>query len=172
MRLYPENALIQLEFDKINTILLNNCQTNMGVELVNEMRIHTHQKYIEQALQQTEEFKFIKLANQYFPSDFVLDIRKDLKLLGIPGAQLVGEQWLLVRKLCDHIQQIFKWFDQERQTAYAHLYEIIQSSYYEKAIIECIDLIIDDRGMVKDKASEDLAKIRIDRKSTRLNSSH
>jgi len=161
MRLYPENALIQLEFDKINTILLNNCQTNMGVELVNEMRIHTHQKYIEQALQQTEEFKFIKLANQYFPSDFVLDIRKDLKLLGIPGAQLVGEQWLLVRKLCDHIQQIFKWFDQERQTAYAHLYEIIQSSYYEKAIIECIDLIIDDRGMVKDKASEDLAKIRM-----------
>ena len=160
MRVYPENALTQLEFDKITAILLNYCQTNMGVEQVNEMRIHTHQTYIEVALRQTEEFKFIKLANQYFPTDFILDIRKDLKLLGIPGAQLTGEQWLLVRKLCDHIQQVFKWFDAERQMAYSNLYEVVKNAYYEKAIIECIDLIIDDRGSVKDKASEDLAKIR------------
>jgi DNA mismatch repair protein MutS2 len=46
MRVYPENALTQLEFDKITAILLNYCQTSMGVEQVNEMRIHTHQKYI------------------------------------------------------------------------------------------------------------------------------
>ena len=160
MRVYPENALTQLEFDKITAILLNYCQTSMGVEQVNEMRIHTHQTYIELALRQTEEFKFIKLANQYFPTDFILDIRKDLKLLGIPGAQLTGEQWLLVRKLCDHIQQVFKWFDAERQMAYSNLYEVVKNAYYEKAIIECIDLIIDDRGSVKDKASEELAKIR------------
>jgi len=160
MRVYPENALTQLEFDKITAILLNYCQTNMGVEQVNEMRIHTQQKYIEEALRQTEEFKYIKLANQYFPTDFVLDIRKDLKLLGISGAQLTGEQWLLVRKLSDHIQQVFKWFDAERQMAYSNLYEVVKSSYYEKAIIDCIDLIIDDRGSVKDKASDDLAKIR------------
>jgi DNA mismatch repair protein MutS2 len=160
MRVYPENALTQLEFDKITAILLNYCQTNMGVEQVNEMRIHTHQTYIELALRQTEEFKFIKLSNQYFPTDFILDIRKDLKLLGIPGAQLTGEQWLLVRKLCDHIQQVFKWFDAERQMAYSNLYEVVKNAYYEKAIIECIDLIIDDRGSVKDKASEELAKIR------------
>ena len=121
MRVYPENALTQLEFDKITAILLNYCQTSMGVEQVNEMRIHTHQTYIELALRQTEEFKFIRLANQYFPTDFILDIRKDLKLLGIPGAQLTGEQWLLVRKLCDHIQQVFKWFDAERQMAYSNL---------------------------------------------------
>jgi len=160
MRVYPENALTQLEFDKITAILLNYCQTNMGVEQVNEMRIHTHQKYIEEALRQTEEYKYIKLANQYFPNDFVLDIRKDLKLLGIPGAQLTGEQWLLVRRLSDHLHQVFKWFDAERQMAYSNLYEVVKNSYYEKAIVECIDLIIDDRGSVKDNASEDLAKIR------------
>ena len=160
MRVYPENALTQLEFDKITAILLNYCQTNMGVEQVNDMRIHTHQKYIEEALRQTEDFKYIKLANQYFPTDFVLDIRKDLKLLGIPGAQLTGEQWLLVRRLADHIQQVFKWFDSERQMAYSNLYEVVKNAYYEKAIIECIDIVIDERGSVKDNASDDLAKIR------------
>ena len=98
MKVYPENALTQLEFDKITSILLGHCQTTIGKELVEEMRIHTHLKYILSSLSQTEEYKYIKSANQYFPSDFVLDIRKDLKLLGIPGAQLAGEQWLLVRR--------------------------------------------------------------------------
>ena len=87
--------------------------------MVDEMRIHTHPKYIQTALSQTQEYKFIKSANQYFPSDFVVDIRKDLKLLGIPGAQLTGEQWLMVRKLADHIQQVFRWFDAERKDAFA-----------------------------------------------------
>ena len=161
MKVYPENALSQLEFDKIITILLNYCQTSVGKEMVNDIRIHTHLKYIQTALRQTQEFKFIKSANQYFPTDFVIDIRKDLKLLGIPGAQLTGEQWLLVRKLTDHTAQVFKWFDVERQTAYSNLYEIISASYYEKCIIEMIDAIIDERGLVKDKASEELSKIRL-----------
>jgi DNA mismatch repair protein MutS2 len=161
MRVYPDNALTQLEFDKITAILLGNCQTTIGKELVEGMRIHTHLKYIQTSLKQTEEYKYIKAANQYFPSDFVLDIRKDLKLLGIPGAQLTGEQWLLIRRLTDHIGNLFKWFDAERKHAYAHLYEVIGDSYYEKVIIESIDEIIDERGNVKDNASEDLAKIRM-----------
>ncbi len=161
MRVYPENALTQLEFDKIIAILLGHCQTNIGKELVEDMRIHTHLKYIQTALKQTEEFKYIKLANQYFPTDFVLDIRKDLKLLGIPGAQLAGDQWLLVRRLADHSGNLYKWFDAERKQSYASLYEVIGDSYYEKAIIESIDGIIDERGNVKDNASDDLAKIRM-----------
>jgi DNA mismatch repair protein MutS2 len=161
MRVYPENALTQLEFDKITAILLGHCQTNIGKEIVEDMRIHTHLKYIQSALRQTEEYKYIKLANQYFPSDFVIDIRKDLKLLGIPGAQLTGEQWLLVRRLAEHTGNLYKWFDAERKQSYANLYEVIGESYYEKVIIESIDEIIDERGNVKDNASEDLAKIRM-----------
>ena len=160
MQVYPENALTQLEFDKITAILFNYCQTPIGKELVEGMRIHTHQKYIQTALSQTQEYKFIRSANEYFPADFVVDIRKDLKLLGIPGAQLVGEQWLLVRKLADHMQQVFRWFDAERKQAYSNLYTILEGAYYEKQIIDSIDAIIDERGNVKDNASEDLAKIR------------
>ena len=161
MRVYPENALSQLEFDKITAILLGHCQTNIGKELVEGMRIHTHLKYIQTELKQTEEYKYIKLANQYFPSDFVIDIRKDLKLLGIPGAQLAGEQWLLVRRLAEHTGNLYKWFDAERKQSYANLYKVIGDSYYEKAIVEGIDEIIDERGNVKDNASEELSKIRM-----------
>jgi DNA mismatch repair protein MutS2 len=161
MRVYPENALIQLEFDKITTILLDHCQTSIGKEIVQDIRIHTHLKYIQSSLRQTAEYKYIKLANQYFPSDFVLDIRREVKLLGIPGAQLTGEQWLLVRRLSDHMGQVYRWFDGERKIAYSNLYEVVSQHYYEKAIIDSIDEIIDELGNVKDKASDDLAKIRM-----------
>ena len=117
MKVYPDNALSQLEFDKIKAILLNYCQSTIGKEQVEAMRIHTHLNFIQITLRQTQEYQFIKQANQYFPSDFILDIRKDVKLLGIPGAQLTGEQWLLIRNLVDHMGQLFKWFDAERQAA-------------------------------------------------------
>ena len=52
MFLYPENALQQLEFDKVIAILSNSCQSPIGKELVGEMRIHTHPKYIQTALSQ------------------------------------------------------------------------------------------------------------------------
>jgi DNA mismatch repair protein MutS2 len=132
----------------------------MAKEMVSDLRIHTHIKYIQLALHQTQEFKYIKAAGQYFPADFNVDIRKDLKLLGIPGAQLTGEQWLMVRKLADHMHQIFRWFDAERKSSFPNLYEVIDQSYYEQQIIASIDAIVDERGSVKDNASEDLAHIR------------
>ena len=74
MRVYPDNALSQLEFDKIKTILLNYCQSTIGKEQVEAMRIHTHLNYIQITLRQTQEYQFIKQANQYFPSDFHLTL--------------------------------------------------------------------------------------------------
>ena len=41
------------------------------------------------------------------------------------------------------------------------MYEIVADTYYEKCIIEMIDVVVDERGSVKDNASEDLAKIRM-----------
>ena len=55
----------------------------------------------------------------------------------------------MVRKLAEHTSQIFKWFDVERQSAYAALYGIIANTYYEKCIIEMIDTVVDERGTVK-----------------------
>ena len=42
--------------------------------------------------------KFCFKAGQYFPNDFTINISKEIKLLGIPGASLSGEQFLLDKK--------------------------------------------------------------------------
>src|SRR5205085_11774121 len=113
MRLYPESAAVQLEFEKVKTLLTEFCKTEYAKAKSAELRIHTKKEYIDLELNQSNEFKLLLEQSVYFPSDFTLNISKDIKLLGIPGATWSGEQFLQLRKLAENIASIFRWFDND-----------------------------------------------------------
>ena len=161
MRVFPESALVQLEFDKIQSLLTAHCKTEYAKTKAGELRIHTKKESIELELQQTHEYKLLTEGGQYFPNDHVLNLSKEIKLLGIPGAVLSGDQFMQIRKLADTLQAIFRWFDTERRLAYPALAKVITDTYYEKAILTTIDEILDENGTVKDNASEELSQIRL-----------
>ncbi|SJZ92867.1 endonuclease MutS2 [Sediminibacterium ginsengisoli] len=161
MRLYPESALTQLEFDKIKSLLAGHCKTAHAQQKANELRIHTRKEYIELELKQAAEYKLVLQSGQYFPSDFMLNIAKDLTLLGIPGAMLGGEQWVNIRRLTENTSTVFRWFDTERREAFPALAQVIAGSYYEKVIVELINEVLDEHGNIKDTASPELQKIRM-----------
>jgi DNA mismatch repair protein MutS2 len=161
MRLYPETAAIQLEFDKVKELLVNHCKTVYAQEKADNLRIHTKKEYIELELQQSHEYKLLYQQSLYFPNDFSLNIQKDIKLLGIPGALLVSEQWMHIKKLAENLSNIFRWFDTEKRQAYPSLTKVIEHTYYEKVIVEMINEVLDENGNVKDNASDDLYKIRM-----------
>ncbi len=161
MRIYPESAVSQLEFDKVKALLQEHANTVYAKEKAAQLRIHTKKEYIELELQQSHEYKLIMAQGQYFPNDFTLNISRDLKLLSIPGSMLVGEQWIPVRRLAENTKNIFRWFSTENRMAFPALSKLIDGTYYEKAIIEQIDEILDETGNVKDNASEDLQRIRM-----------
>jgi DNA mismatch repair protein MutS2 len=161
MRIFPESALLQLEFDKIKALLAALCTTEYARERAADLRIHTRRDYIELQLRQAHEFKGILQNGQYFPNDHTLNLARELKLLGIPGALLGGDQFLQIRRLAESMQSIFRWFDPERRTAYPALAKVIEATHYEKSIITSIDEVLDESGTVRDNASEELANIRL-----------
>jgi len=161
MKLYPETADVQLEFTKVKALLTELCKSEYAKVKAQHLRIHTRKEFIELELQQSNEYKMLVLQDQYFPNDYILNISREIKLLGIPGASLSGEQFLQVRKLAESIEKIFRWFDNERRTAYPALTGVIKDTYYEKIILELIDEVLDESGGVKDTASEELQKIRM-----------
>lgn len=161
MKFFPESALVQLEYEKVKTLLAQHCRTEYAKEKADNLRIHTKKEFIITELQQTNEFKLIRQSGQHFPNDFTHNLHKELKLLGIPGAVLSGEQFLLIRRLTDNANNIFRWFDNERRTAYPAMAKVTSDAYYEKLVIEMIDEILDETGQVKDSASEELANIRM-----------
>ncbi len=161
MKLFPESAAVQLEFDKIKVLLIEHSKSEYAKSKAADLRIHTKKEFIDTELQQTHEFKLITLNNQYFPNDHVLNLQKDLKLLSISGAVLTSDQFVQIRKLAVNIQSIFRWFDNDRRVAYPALAKVIEDTYYEKAILELLDDVLDEYGNVKDNATEELQKIRL-----------
>ncbi len=161
MKLYPESASVQLEFDKIKNLLQQKCRFEYAKSKAEDLRIHTRKEFIDRDLRQSHEFKQLLQNAIYFPNDFILNLSKELRLLNIEGAVLSGEQLVLLRKLALSMESIFRWFDAERRGAYPGLAEVIAGTYYEKAILSLINHVIDENGNVKDNASEDLLSIRM-----------
>ena len=161
MKCFPESAFTQLEFDKIKNLIELNCRNDYAKRKVQQLRIHTRLEYIQRELQQTYEFKILLDSGVYFPNDFSTNISKELKLLSIPGATLSSEQFILIKKLSDNTENIFRWFNDERRIANPELAKIIEGTYFEKTIHLMIDEVLDQYGVVKDTASKELADIRM-----------
>lgn len=161
MKLFPPSAPHQLEFDKIKILLAAHCRSEYARKKSDDLRIHTRKEFIEPQLLQTNEYKLLFQNFLYFPDDAVLNLSKELRLLSIESSVLTGEQFLQIKKLANAIQQIFRWFSPDRKIAYPTLALIIEETYFEKSIGEMVDEILDENGIVKDSASENLAAIRM-----------
>ena len=161
MKLFPESASHQLEFDKIKNLLTDHCRSEFARKKAQELRLHTQKRFIEPELLQTHEYKLLFQNHLYFPDDAVLNLSKELKLLSIESSVLSGEQFLQIKKLANAIQQIFRWFTPDRKEAYPSLATVINETYFEKTIPLLIHEILDEYGTVKDSASDKLADIRM-----------
>src|SRR5947209_13510858 len=117
MKLYPDSAIVQLEFDKIKQLLVEKCRSQYGKEKASLLRIHTKKEYIDIELRQSFEYKQLIQNSIYFPNDHVLNLSRELRMLQIEGALLSGDELVSIRKLAQSMEQIFRWFDAERKAA-------------------------------------------------------
>lgn len=161
MRLYPESAYIQLEFDKVRALLVELTRTLYGKQKAEGLRIHTKKQFIELELRQSYQYLQLLSSGQTFQHDQVFNLSKELKLLSIPGAVLNGEVFIQFRNLAENIRSIFRWFDDERIHNCSSLYEVLRITHFEKAIPDEINKVIGEDARVVDNASEDLARIRM-----------
>lgn len=161
MKYFPDSALVQLEFDKIQALLQEHCKTELGKQMAADLRLHTHIDYVKTALQQAHEYKQLTLLQEHFPNDYILNLKSELRLLGIQGAILSGEQVMHLRKLVESMGSIFRFFDSDRKIQYAGLHEVIAHTYFEKKITVMIDQVLDEVGQIRDNATPELARIRM-----------
>ena len=161
MNIYPDSALVQLEFENVKTLLAGYCNSEYAKSRAETLRIHTKKEFIDVDLKQTAEYKSLLDASQYFPNDAILNIAHEIRLLSIPGAMLTEEQLMQVRRLAENVYQVFRWFDDERKKAYPSLATVLHNTQYEKSIIKMIDGVLDESGVVRDNASAVLAQVRL-----------
>src|SRR5688572_5601271 len=101
MKLYPESANVQLEFNKIKDLLIHYCQAEYARSKAEQLRVHTRKEFVETELRQTHEYAQLIRNSIYFPNDYMLNLSRQLKLLSIPGAVLSTEEISDFRKLAE-----------------------------------------------------------------------
>ena len=159
MQLYPANAAEVLEFHKIIDLLKNKCRTDAAREQVDNIRFHTHIEHMKRELSQTNEFKDILLSSDHFPNDFTRNMQRELKLLSVTGGVLDGEQLLAFRQLAFNTRDILLWFKKHNEL-FVNLRALSERTAYEKKITDQISAVVDDHGIVRDNASQELMSIR------------
>lgn len=158
---YPEQALVQLEFNKIQQLLLKHCRTELARHHATELRFHTRVDYVACTLDQTLEYKSALTGSGGFPNDFTQNLGSALKLLQLTGASLDGLTLLALGKMTLSVKDILAWMKQHGEW-YPELRKLTEGVIYENNIVRIITEIIDDQGNVRDTASRELIRIRTD----------
>jgi DNA mismatch repair protein MutS2 len=160
MKHYPNDALEQLEFTKIQQLLMALCTTVYAQQKVEQLRIHNDFKYVQIALLQTHQLKQLLQSGTTYPTVYTNNVSRELKLLALPSSCLMPEQWMAVKKLLLSVLNITKWLNDEKQLLYPELCLLIKDVRYNSYILQLIEAVFDETGLIKDNASADLTHIR------------
>lgn len=161
LQLYPAHAAEALEFNKIQDLLVQKCRSDAARERVMKLKFNIKADFVERALLQASEFKSVLLSGDHFPNDFTRNIQKELKLLAISGAVLDGQQLSDLQKLAINIRDMLTWF-KNHDKLFPTLQALMEKVEYEKKIPAIVSEVIDELGNVKDNASPELMRIRME----------
>jgi DNA mismatch repair protein MutS2 len=157
--LYPKNLEQKLGFDKIREILKSLCVSILGQEYVDKIRFSDDHDLIKKLTNQTNDFRKIILFEETFPSQNYIDAKPALQKAQVLGNFLNEQDFFEIKISLNTISDCITFLSQ-RATMYPTLAEITQMASLDKAIVQKIDAVIDERAKLRNNASVELQRIR------------
>ena len=174
--IYPDSIESKLGVNEIRTLLKGHCISILGKELVDEMALSTNATDINKWLKQTKEFRRLQEEDNDFPIQYIYDLRQPLARLRIEGTHLETEELFDLRRTLDTICAIVNYLNRskddedsqegEKTYPYPTLHELTEDIVTFPQIVKRIDTILDKFGKIKDNASPELMRIRIELSKT------
>lgn len=158
--LYPANLEEKLAFDKIRLLLKEACISSLGQTFVDKIRFSDNYELIDKLNQQTAEFCRILTEEESFPQQNYLDIQPQLVKATAENSFLTEEEFFEFKLSLVTIYECLKFFRNKGEEAYPFLFELSKDIVLDKKLIEKTELVIDERGKIRDDASFELRAIR------------
>ncbi len=153
MNLYPANILEVTEFEQIRTLLKEQCYSFWARKQADKLLPISNKGKIAKWQNQAFEYKKIIGSKVVTPEIAVKDNRYYLKLLEKEGSVLDLQQVVDILDSVSFYTQWNKWY-KEREAEYPELYQIFPKIDSLKEIATIIKAVIDDKGKVKDNATD------------------
>lgn len=156
---YPENFETKIKFDKIRQLISNNCLSDMGRELVNDITFSSNAEWIRTALGETAEFRRICQEEDNFPVSFYHDARPFLTRIRVEGLFLEVNELVILKNSLESLNAITRFFH-NNQEHYPYLVARAGDIRVYPYILQRLDSIVSKFGTIKDSASPALGNIR------------
>jgi len=158
--IFPDNFENKIGFDQIRQMLNELCVSEMGSGHVDKVQFITSFEVLKLRLGQTEEFRQILMFGKAFPAQNYFNLIPELQRIQLPGTFLLQENLFDLKTSLQSVFDVITFLRQLEAGKFPLLITLVRDVEVEKIIIREADRIIDDRGAIKDAASENLLKIR------------
>ncbi len=160
--LYPKTIERKIGFDTIRSILLESCQFEEGKRYVSEMHFsHDYHKVSKRLEQTCEMLQLIQLGEIIIPH--CIDSRKHLKNIRVKGSFLEPDEILDIVEALFSAEGISNKISNQTEP-FLQLKVLSGMVYFDRSIPVRIKEKFDGKGNLKDNASSDLRRIRLDKK--------
>ncbi len=161
MSVYPRDYSEKLALSQLFDMVKTRCKTDFGKQLVDKCKPAFEYEKVSQWVEQTYELTRILSSGDQLPSRDFMDIHPLLVSIKAAGSFLPADEFLQLRISLD---LLYDWtqYLKKRQEQYPELCRLTYGFIADKELPKLIDSIIDERGQVRDNASDRLKEIRAD----------
>ncbi|WP_456461667.1 endonuclease MutS2 [Reichenbachiella sp.] len=159
MNYYPKDIEVKLGFDKVRQLVKDRCISTLGEDFVDRLALSTNTSKINEWMDQTREFIQILTSDSSFPQSNYTDISPALKRSEVPGSFLDEEDFFEVKLVLETLLKMLKFFEVHEED-YPVLSARVAHIELEDSLYLALDRKIDEKGQLKDDASQELMSIR------------
>ena len=159
MKLYPSSLLEKLGYEQLRAATIERAQSNLSVELLEDLHPSDYKKSVKDLLEQTNEMMKILLDPDPFPLGEIPDIRDYLRQARAQGSLIPLYAFADILKLCK-ASRFVKKFIHQRKEENPKLALICDELILLKDLEDSIKGKVSENGELRDDASPQLKAIR------------
>jgi DNA mismatch repair protein MutS2 len=156
---YPTNFEEKISFIRIREMVEGRCLGSLGIQIAKEMSFSSDFKKLQRTLQQTDEFRRVLISGRPFPSQDYIDLTDELDRIKTPGAFIFTNRLFDLLISLKTINECLQYFKSKEADLFPLLTELGRNIFVPTEIIAAANKIINEKGVIKDSASEQLHTI-------------
>lgn len=163
--IYPANFEVKSGFATIRSLLHQQCLVNYSHELVDSISYTSNFNHLNKLLGQVAEMKYILQFVAGFPQQDYYDLTSELIRIRVRGTYLDASTLPELKLSLEAITAIITFISNLEPGKFSEIRNLLPVGKPEKYIIDRINKIVDEKGDIRDHASEKLSIIRKEIKS-------
>ncbi len=158
--IYPLNFEDKIGFTAVRSFIASRVLCPLGMKRLDELQMSTNYEHIRTELGKASEMKGILMTGVAFPASDYLDLSSMLHYLAIQGTYPQVEDLVELKLSLEALLHIKRFLLKQPPDAAPKLADMAAAVEVPQKILQHISRLVDERGRIRDGASQKLKQIR------------